>query len=143
MVSRVVKYLGLAGALLALPLVSFGTYSLIAAGAGLYALRWAKVAENATDYSITNTGKQMVWLPTSREEKYKAKQAVDTFFVRFGDLVQAAVVFVGTAWLGFGARGFALTNLTFIVVWFLVALMLLREHRRIVQRQEDTARAVA
>jgi AAA family ATP:ADP antiporter len=142
-VSRIVKYLGLAGALLALPLVSFGTYSLIAAGAGLYALRWAKVAENATDYSITNTGKQMVWLPTTREEKYKAKQAVDTFFVRFGDLVQAAVVFLGTAWLGFGARGFALTNLGFIAVWLVVAVMLLREHRRIVQRQEDAAKAVA
>jgi len=142
-VSRIVKYLGLAGALLALPLVALGTYSLIAAGAGLYALRWAKVAENATDYSITNTGKQMVWLPTSREEKYKAKQAVDTFFVRFGDLVQAAVVFIGTAWLGFGARGFAVTNLAFIAVWLVVAVLLLREHRRIVQRQEDAARAVA
>ena len=31
-----------------------------------------------------NTAKQMIWLPTSREEKYKAKQAIDTFFVRDG-----------------------------------------------------------
>jgi AAA family ATP:ADP antiporter len=140
-VSRVVKYFGLAGALLTLPLVSFGSYSLIAAGAGLLAIRWAKVAENATDYSLTNTGKQLVWLPTSREEKYKAKQAVDTFFVRFGDLVQAAVVFVGTVWLGFGLRGFALTNLAFIVVWIVVVVMLLREHRRIVRREEEGAKA--
>ncbi|HEV8253947.1 MAG TPA: Npt1/Npt2 family nucleotide transporter [Vicinamibacteria bacterium] len=142
-VSRIVKYFGLAGALLALPLVAFGSYTLMAAGAGLALIRWAKVAENATDYSLTNTGKQLVWLPTTREEKYKAKQAVDTFFVRFGDLVQAAVVFVGTAWLGFGARAFAVTNLGFIAVWLVVALALLREHRRIVQRQEETAKAVA
>jgi AAA family ATP:ADP antiporter len=141
-VSRVVKYFGLAGALITLPVVSFGSYTLIAAGAGLLAIRWAKVAENATDYSLTNTGKQLVWLPTTREEKYKAKQAVDTFFVRFGDLVQAAVVFAGTAWLGFGLRGFALTNLGFIVVWMAVAVALLREHRRIVQAQE-AAKAVA
>jgi ATP/ADP translocase len=34
--------------------------------------------------------------PTSREEKYKAKQAIDTFFVRMGDMIAAGVVFVGT-----------------------------------------------
>ncbi len=53
-----------------------------------------------------NTAKQLMWLPTSREEKYKAKQAVDAFFYRIGDLTAAAVVFVGTTWLGLGSRGF-------------------------------------
>ena len=32
-----------------------------------------KIAENSADYSVMNTAKQMIWLPTSREEKYKAK----------------------------------------------------------------------
>ena len=45
-------------------------------------MRWIKTAENATDYSMMNTARQLLWLPTSREEKYKAKQAIDTFFVR-------------------------------------------------------------
>jgi AAA family ATP:ADP antiporter len=35
------------------------------------------------------------FLPTSREAKYKAKQAIDSFFWRSGDLLQAGVVFVG------------------------------------------------
>jgi ATP/ADP translocase len=46
---------------------------------------YVKIAENSTDYSVMNTAKQMIWLPTTREEKYKAKQAIDTFFVRTGD----------------------------------------------------------
>src|SRR5262249_14843993 len=77
------------GVVLALPLVSLGTYGVVASGVGLAVLRWAKIAENATDYSIMNTARQMLWLPTSREEKYKAKQAADTFVVRSGDMLSA------------------------------------------------------
>src|SRR5690606_35134851 len=92
LVSRIVKYLGMWGVLFALPVVSLGAYGLLALGAGFTVLRWAKTAENATDYSVMNTAKAMLWLPTSREEKYAAKQTVDTFFVRLGDVLSALVV---------------------------------------------------
>ena len=88
-VSRIVSYAGIAGVVLALPVVAIGTYGLAAVGVTLAAMRWAKTAENSVDYSIMNTAKQMLWLPTTREEKYKAKQAIDTFFVRTGDLLAA------------------------------------------------------
>ena len=87
--SRLVKYRGLRGALLALPLIALGGYAIIAAGVGFSVVRWIKTAENATDYSIMNTARQLLWLPTTREEKYKAKQAIDTFFVRGGDVLSA------------------------------------------------------
>ena len=83
--------------LLALPLIALGGYAIIAAGAGFSVVRWIKTAENATDYSIMNTARQLLWLPTTREEKYKAKQAIDTFFVRGGDVLSAAVVYRGHA----------------------------------------------
>jgi AAA family ATP:ADP antiporter len=128
-VSRLVKRLGMAGVLLAPPLVSLGAYGLVAAGAGLAAIRWAKTAENAVDYSVTNTGKQLLWLPTAREEKYKAKQAVDTFFVRAGDVLAAGLVYAGTAWLGAGVRGFGAANLVLVAAWGGLAWSLLRHHR--------------
>ena len=136
LVSRIVKHLGIAGVILALPLVALGAYGLIAAGAGLSIIRWGKIAENATDYSVMNTGRQLLWLPTSREEKYKAKQAIDTFFVRAGDVLQAVVVFVGTTWLGLGAPGFALTNVVLVCLWLGVAFLLLRQHARMVGQEE-------
>ncbi|HSF19354.1 MAG TPA: Npt1/Npt2 family nucleotide transporter [Vicinamibacteria bacterium] len=142
-VSRLVKHLGMSGALLALPLVALGAYALIAAGAGLAFIRWAKIAENATDYSVMNTARQLVWLPTSRDEKYKAKQAIDTFFVRTGDLLQAVLVFAGTTFLGLGARGFALVNLVLITAWLAVALLLLKEYGRILRKRVDAAAGVA
>ena len=124
--SRLVKWSGLRGVLLALPLIALGGYSIIAAGVGFSVVRWIKTAENATDYSIMNTARQLLWLPTTREEKYKAKQAIDTFFVRTGDLVSAAVVYLGTSVLHLTINGFAAVNIALTIVWLGAALMILR-----------------
>lgn len=92
--SRVVSRFGLRGALFALPLVALGAYGAMAASVSFAVLRALKIAENATDYSLQNTAKALLWLPTSRDEKYKAKQTVDAFFVRLGDVLAAASVFL-------------------------------------------------
>jgi ATP:ADP antiporter, AAA family len=124
--SRVVKHAGLRGALLALPLVALGGYSIIAAGVSFSVVRWVKTAENATDYSIMNTARQLVWLPTTREEKYKAKQAIDTFFVRAGDVLSAGVVYLGTTALHLTVNQFAAGNILMTVAWIGVALMIIK-----------------
>lgn len=124
--SRLIKFRGLQGVLLALPLIALGGYSLIAAGLGFGVVRWIKTAENATDYSIMNTARQLLWLPTTREEKYKAKQAIDTFFVRAGDVLSAGVVYMGTAILHLGPDEFAIANVVLTLAWLGVALLLLR-----------------
>jgi AAA family ATP:ADP antiporter len=129
-VSRLVKRFGLRGAVYALPLVALVAYGSAAFGAALGVLLYVKVAENSTDYSVMNTAKQMIWLPTSREEKYKAKQAIDTFFVRAGDMLAAGVVFVGTHLVHRGVPGFARLNMVFVVLAMVVAWLLLREYRR-------------
>jgi ATP:ADP antiporter, AAA family len=129
--SRLVKRFGLAGVLFALPFTAIGAYGFVALGATLSVALWAKTAENATDYSIMNTAKQLLWLPTSREEKYKAKQAVDSFFVRLGDLAAAFVVFAGTTWLALEARGFAVLNLVVVAAWLALAVVVVRENRQL------------
>lgn len=129
LVSRIVKRFGLGGVLFALPVVAFGAYALVASGVGLAAIGWAKVAENAVDYSAMNTGKQMLWLPTSGEQKYAAKLAIDGFFVRVGDLLAAAVIFTGTTFLGAGVAGFATLNLVFVVLGMATAWKVLARYR--------------
>ncbi|MEP7325722.1 MAG: Npt1/Npt2 family nucleotide transporter, partial [Gemmatimonadota bacterium] len=84
LVSRIVKYIGLQYAVLILPIIALGGYGFLAFYPVLAAVRWAKTAENATDYSLQNTIRQMLFLPTTRDQKYKAKQAIDGFFVRAG-----------------------------------------------------------
>jgi AAA family ATP:ADP antiporter len=136
LVSRVVKHLGMAGALFALPIIALGTYGLVAAGAGFALLRAAKMAENSTDYSVMNTAKQMLWLPTTREEKYKAKQAIDTFFVRAGDVLSAGLVFAGTSWLSLNVAGFGKANILLVVLWLGLAALLLREYNKVSAARE-------
>lgn len=129
--SRLVKRFGLAGVLFALPIIALGAYGFVALGATLVIVRWAKTAENSTDYSLMNTAKQLLWLRTTREEKYKAKQAVDSFFVRLGDLFAAFVVFAGTAWLALDASGFALVNLGFVAIWLVLAWAVVKRNRQL------------
>jgi AAA family ATP:ADP antiporter len=136
LVSRLVRRFDMKGVLLALPVVSFFAYGTAGLGAGLTALLYVKIAENSTDYSVTNTAKQMLWLPTTREEKYKAKQAIDTFFVRFGDMLAAGLVFVGTHLMPRGVAGFARVNMLIVAGALGVGVMLLREHGRLVARTE-------
>jgi len=131
LVSRIVKKFGMRGVLLALPVVALGAYGLASVGAGLSVLLYVKIAENSTDYSVMNTGKQMLWLPTNREEKYKAKQAIDTFFVRTGDMLAAGVVFLGTHLLSFTVAGFAFVNIGIVLIAIGVAILLLREYYRL------------
>lgn len=137
LVSRIVKKFGMRGVLLALPIVALGAYGLASVGAGLAVLLYVKIAENSTDYSVMNTGKQMLWLPTTREEKYKAKQAIDTFFVRSGDMLAAGVVFVGTHLLTFGVTSFACANIAFVLIGIAVAILLLREYNRMTASAEE------
>ncbi len=127
--SRALHVFGVRGSLFILPLLALVNYSIIAVVPVLAIIRWGKVLENSTDYSIQNTLRQALFLPTSREAKYKAKAAIDTFFTRAGDVMQAVVVFALSA-AGIGAAGFAWLNVALTVAWLGVAGQIAREHRR-------------
>jgi AAA family ATP:ADP antiporter len=131
LVSRIFKLIGVRGALFILPVIALGGYTMIALLPVLGVVRIAKIFENSTDYSISNTTRHAFFLPLSREAKYAGKQAIDAFFVRFGDLLQAVVVFIGTT-LALGVRHYALLNIVFVVVWLFVARAITREHRKLV-----------
>jgi len=126
-VSRILKYFGVRVALLVLPFIALGGYTVLAFGASLGILRVIKTLENATDYSLQNTTRNVLFLPTSREAKYKAKAAIDTFFVRVGDVASAVLVFVGSR-LAFSVERFALINAILVVFWLLVAWGIIRRH---------------
>jgi len=129
LVSRVIGRFGVRGALFVLPIVALGAYGLIGAVGGLALVRVAKIAENATDYSVQNTVRQALFLPTARAVKYQAKAAIDTFFVRFGDLLSALVVGIGLHQLDLGPRELAIVNVGLVGGWLAIAVAIARRHR--------------
>ncbi len=139
-VSRILKYFGVRIALCILPFIALGGYFIMAFFPVLSIIRWAKTAENSTDYSLQNTVRQVLFLPTTREQKYKAKQAIDTFFVRMGDVLSAVLVYAGTTWLAFGTKQFALTCFGLVMVWLVFALLIGIEYRRRTARSAESAR---
>jgi len=135
LVSRIVKYVGVRWAVMILPLISLGSYSLITFAPVLAYVRWAKTAENSTGHSLNNTVRHALFLPTTREEKYKAKQATDTFFWRAGDVLSALVVFVGS-WLAWNTAAFARFNVVLVLLWLAVSFEIGRRYERRVQEAQ-------
>ena len=130
-VGRLIKYGGIRAGLLWLPIIALGTYALIFFAPILRYARLGKMAENASDYSINKTTLQMLFLPTTQEIKYKAKQVTDSFMQRAGDVGSALLVFLGTSVFTFGTKGFAAVNLVVILIEFVVIFMIVREHAEI------------
>jgi len=129
LVSRIVRWGGVHLAILVLPVVALGGYFMMGLFPLLAVTRWAKTAENATDYSLQNTVRNMLFLPTTREEKYQAKQAIDSFFVRAGDMMAALLVLVGTSVWNLSVGGFAWVNVGLALVWIWVAVAIGRRYR--------------
>jgi len=135
-ISRIFKYGGVRVALFVLPTIALLGYAAIAVLPVLAVVQWTKIFENGTDYSIQNTTRHALFLPTSREAKYNAKQAIDAFFVRTGDLLQAVVVFIGVQ-MALSIRGFAFVNVVLVVVWIVLAVGIAREHRKMVGAETE------
>ena len=139
LVSRILKRFGVRAALYVLPVVALGAYSVLAFVPVLALIRAAKIGENSLDYSLNNTARQALFLPTSREAKYKAKAAIDTLFVRAGDLSSAGLVFLGTL-IALQPRDFAIMNMVLIVVWLLIVVGIGRRHRMLTEVQNADPR---
>jgi AAA family ATP:ADP antiporter len=128
-VSRIIRRAGIRTALVLVPLASVGGYG-VALFVPLVSVLFAgRVMESSVDYSLSNTTRQALWLVTSDEKKYKAKQVVDTFVVRAGDALSAGLVWVGATLL-LGPRHFLALNLGFSLVWVVLAVALGRQYAR-------------
>jgi AAA family ATP:ADP antiporter len=131
--SRLLKYGGFGAILLLLPVVALTSYATMALVPVLFMVKLMKVAENATDYSINNTARHVLWLPLPSDVKFKGKTTVDSVFVRLGDGMATLTVLVGVRMLGLATAGFFAFNVALVLVWLCFALVVVREHRRLTE----------
>ena len=128
--SRLLKYGGFAGIALLLPVIALLSYTLMALLPVLAIVKMMKVAENATDYSINNTARHVLWLPVSSEMKFRGKPAIDTLYVRLGDGLAAVTVLLGVHALALSTDSFFIFNAALVIGWLAFTLMMIREHRK-------------
>jgi AAA family ATP:ADP antiporter len=116
--------------LLVTPVVSLVAYFSMALSPLVSVLKTMKIAENATNYSLNNTARHMLWLPTTKTMLYKVKPTIDTLFVRIGDGLAAITVLVGTRVIALEIVSFLWINVVLIIFWIILAVYLARENRR-------------
>jgi len=129
--SRLLKYGGFGAILLTMPMVALVSYTAMAFVPILAIVKAMKIAENATDYSINNTARNVLWLPVSAEMKYKGKPTIDSLFVRMGDGIAALTVLIGVQILALSTQSFFILNVVLVLIWIAFAFVVIREHRHL------------
>lgn len=128
-VSRVFIYFGISVAVMAMPvLLTIGYFlgGFFPVFTFIYAL---KALDNSLDYSLTNTVRQTLFLPVTHEEKFEAKTAIDTFLWRFGDLLQAGVIYAALNWLNWGIKEIAYFCGFLGIFWIITARSVAIEYK--------------
>lgn len=134
--SRLIKVFGLRVALFIFPVIALGGNIAMLLAPLLPIIKIAKVAENSVDYSIQATVNQALYLVTTREQKYAAKNFIDTFVVRVGDVVSAGIVLVGTKVLDLSTKSYIVINIAVIGLLLFVVLLLGRENAQRAEKYE-------
>ncbi len=129
-VSRLLAFGGFGLLILATPLVSLASYIAMAVTPVVAVFKVMKIAELSSNYSINNTARNILWLPTSKAMIYQAKATVDTLVVRLGDAMAALTVMVGTRILSFSIMDFLFFNLILVAAWLVFAYLVWQENKK-------------
>jgi len=130
LVSRIINAAGLARALMITPVAFLAGYFVIGILPVFALLQSALIVQKSLDYSLLNTARSALLLPTSREEKYQAKTAIDTLFYRLGDLLSTLGVFVGLRIFNDARLHFVWLIVLLSATMILVAWLIGREYSR-------------
>lgn len=129
-VSRILRFGGMRMLLLTTPFISLVAYATMAIAPILGLIKIMKVAENSSNYSVNNTARHMLWLPTTKEMLYQAKPTVDSLFVRLGDGFAALTILIGTRVVKLSNQEFIFINIALVLVWVALSVYLYNENRR-------------
>jgi AAA family ATP:ADP antiporter len=107
---RLVKWLGLGWTLALVPLLLGAGFLVLGLAPVLVVLVVVQVLRRAGNYAIMRPAREMLYVVLEREEKYKAKNFIDTVVYRSGDALSA------WAYAGLRALGLGLGTIAFIAV---------------------------
>jgi AAA family ATP:ADP antiporter len=120
---RIIRWLGLAVTLALLPAISilgFGALGLVPTFATLAVFT---VIRRASNFSLTNPAMEVLFTVVPREDKYKAKNIIETFVYRGGDQI-GAWAYAGLAGVGLSLAGISFAAVPMGVAWLFLGLWL-------------------
>ncbi len=136
--NRILKNFGIKAALLVAPLF------LILASISLflvpltYLIYWAviiKGGDKSLSHSLSQSVRELLYIPVSPEIKYKAKVFIDMFVNKLAKGLAAFLILIFFSGLHFNLKEMSLVTLAFIAVWVLLISWINREYVGIVKRK--------
>ena len=120
---RIVKHLGLGWTLALIPLLLGIGFLILGLTPVLGTIIMLQIIRRAGNYAVMKPAREMLYVVLSKEEKYKAKNFIDTAIYRGGDVV-SAWAFAGLQGLGFTLSAIALIAVPLSAIWALISFKL-------------------
>jgi AAA family ATP:ADP antiporter len=137
-VARLLTAFGVRKSLFIMPVIVFGGWLALVMFVNLTLVRAEKTTENSLDYSLHNTLRQALFLPTSPQAKYKAKAAIDTFVFRMGDAIAGlGIVALFVEILHLGVHAFAAMNVVLAALWIYLAYRAGKLHDELAEKHPE------
>ena len=132
--SRLINWFGLASVLAIIPILLAIGFTLLSISPLLAVLLVVQVIRRAGNYAVMRPAREMLYVVLSREEKYKAKNFIDTVVYRTGDAV-SAWVYAGMRSVGMSLSSIALIAVPLALVWAWIAFGLGRQQAKIANNE--------
>ncbi|MCZ6705539.1 MAG: MFS transporter [Bacteroidetes bacterium] len=133
--ARIVERLGLAWTLALIPLGVAVGFLVLGLAPVLGVLVVMQVLRRAGNFSLTKPAREMLYVVLGKEEKYKAKNFIDTVVYRGGDAV-SAWAYTGLRAIGVSLAGVAFVAVPLAGIWAWVSFRLGRRNAELVAAKE-------
>jgi len=120
---RIIRWLGLAVTLALLPAMSILGFGALGAMPTFTTLAIFTVLRRASNFALTNPAMEVLFTVVPREDKYKAKNIIETFVYRGGDQL-GGLYYSGLAYLGLSLAGISFVAVPLGVFWLFLGLWL-------------------
>lgn len=119
LVSFVIRKFGLTIALLVLPIAMMVSSGIYLATPVLWAAASLTISDNAFSYSINQTARETLFMPTSADVKYKARAFANMFVQRFG---KGAAILMALSLAAIPIRFLSALAIIVICIWLGIAI---------------------
>jgi ATP:ADP antiporter, AAA family len=137
---RIIRWLGLAVTLALLPAMSILGFGALGALPAFETLAIFTVLRRASNFALTNPAMEVLFTVVPREDKYKAKNIIETFVYRGGDQL-GAWVYAGLAAVGLSLAGISFAAVPLGVIWLFLGLWLGKKQAVLAGAGEGKARS--
>jgi ATP:ADP antiporter, AAA family len=107
---RIIRWLGLAAALAVLPVLSIVGFAALGAFPVFAMVAVFTVLRRGGNFAVTNPAMEVLFTVVKREDKYKAKNVIETVVYRSGDQIG------GWAYRGLAALGLTLVGISYVAI---------------------------